>query len=283
MDLRPRRSLLYMPANRASAIAKARTLDCDVVILDLEDSVASDQKALARAAAVAAVAAGSWGHREIAVRTNGLATEWAADDLAAVVAARPDAVVVPKVDGPEQAARAVELAQGVPVWAMIETPRGLLAAAAIAATPGIAALIAGFADLAADLRLQPDAARTPLQFAMSAIVLAARAAGGRVFDGMFPNIQDAAGLRAEAVQARMFGFDGKTLIHPTQIEVANECFAASQAELDEARGVIDAFEAAAAAGAGVTTYRGRLIEVLHVTAAQQLLAANSAISAQRLG
>lgn len=276
-DLRPRRSVLYLPAIRDGAVAKARTLDADCVILDLEDAVAPDLKDAARAAAVAAVRAGGWGHREVLIRANGIATAWAADDFAAARDAGAAAVVVPKVDSAADAARAVAMAGGLPVWAMVETPRAVLEAAAIAATPGIAALVAGFADLAKDLQLRPDAARTPLHFSMSAIVIAARAGGILAFDGVFTGIRDDAGMRTEAEQARMFGFDGKTLIHPSQVDIANAAFAPSPAELADAAGLIAAHEVAAAEGNGVTTFQGRLVETLHVEAARRLLRYAAAI------
>lgn len=276
MDQRPRRTLLYLPASRASAVAKARTLDCDAVILDLEDAVAPDAKLGARKAAAAALD-GEWGHREVAIRVNALGTAWSADDFGMVAHVRPDAVVVPKLNSAADAAAAVTAAGGVPVWGMIETPAGLLDAAAIAATPGVTALLAGFADLAADLRLRPDAARTPLYHAMSVIVCAARAAGILAFDGVFVDIRDEAGLAAEAAQGVMFGFDGKTIVHPGQVATVNAAFAPSEAEIDHARRLIAAH---AASPDGVTTLDGKMVEVLHVAAAQQLLARAAAIAAR---
>ena len=269
---RPRRSVLYLPANRASAIAKARTLACDAVILDLEDAVQPDAKAAARAAAVAAARAGGWGRRELLLRVNGMATAWSADDFAAANAAGFDALVVPKVDSADEARAAVVAAAGLPVWAMIETPRGVLAAAEIAAVPGVSALLAGMADLTKDLRARPDAARTPLLYALSAIVLAARAAGKLVFDGVFTAIHDLASLEAEARHGLMLGFDGKTLIHPAQIEIVNHVFSPSPAEVAEAAALIAAYEDGLAAGAGVTTLNGKMVEVIHVIEARRVLA-----------
>ncbi len=271
-SLRPRRSILYLPANRDSAIAKARTLPADCVILDLEDAVQPEAKAAARSAAVAAAKAGGWGERELILRANGIATPWFADDVAGAVAAPFAALLVPKVDSAEEARAAVTAAGGKPVWAMIETPRGVLAAAAIAAVPGVAALVAGMADLAKDLRCRPDAARTPLLYSLSTIVLAARAAEILAFDGVFADIRDGDGFAAEARQAVMLGFDGKTLIHPSQVEPCNRAFSPSPAELAAARGMIAAYAAALAAGAGVATYEGRMVEVLHVAEARRLLA-----------
>lgn len=272
MDIRARRSLLYLPANRASAIAKARTLPADCVILDLEDAVQPAAKVEARAAAVAAVAEGGWGGRELILRINGTGTEWFADDIAAVAGAPFDAVLVPKVETPEAVAAVVAAAGGKPVWAMIETPRGVLAAAAIAVVPGVAGLVAGMADLAKDLRCRPDAARTPLLYSLSAIVLAARAAGIAAFDGVFTAISDVDGFGAEARQAQMLGFDGKTLIHPSQVDPCNRVFTPSDAEIAAAEGLIAAYEAGLAAGTGVSTYNGHMVEVLHVTEARRLLA-----------
>ncbi len=259
---------------------KARTLDCDCVILDLEDAVAPDMKDMARDAAVAALRDGGWGHREVLVRVNPLASLWGAADFAAAVAGGADAIIVPKVDDAAAARAAVAHAHGVPVWAMIESPGAVLDAPAIAAVAGVAALLAGFADLAKDLRLRPGAARTPLHYAMSAIVIAARAAGVLAFDGVFTEIRDDAGMRAEADQAVDFGFDGKTLVHPSQVAIANAAFAPTADDIAAARGLIDAHAAARAQGAGVTTYGGKLVEVLHVAAATRTLAVAAAIAAR---
>jgi citrate lyase beta subunit len=266
------RSALYLPANRDSAIAKARTLPADYIILDLEDAVQPDAKVAARTAAVAAASAVGWGERTLLLRVNALATPWSADDFAAARAGNFDGIVVPKVDSADDAARAVAAAGGAPVWAMIETPAGVLAAPAIAAVPGVTVLLAGMADLAKDLRCRPDAARTPLLYSLSAIIVAARAAGILAIDGVFTDITDAAGFVAEAEQGRMLGFDGKSLIHPSQVDPCNAVFSPSPADIAAARGLIAAYEAGLAAGKGVTTYNGKLVEVLHVETARQLLA-----------
>ncbi len=271
-ELRPRRSVLYLPANRESAIAKARVAACDAVILDLEDAVQPDAKDAARAAAVAAARAGGWGGKELLLRVNGMATAWAAADFAAAEGAGFAALVVPKVDSAEEARAAVAAARGLPVWAMIETPRGVLAAPAIAEVPGVVALLAGMADLAKDLRARPDAARTPLLYALSAIVLAARAAGKMAFDGVFTGVHDLAGLEAEARHGLMLGFDGKTLIHPAQIEVVNRVFSPTPEEVADAQALIAAYEAGLASGAGVTTFKGKLVEIIHVVEAKRVLA-----------
>jgi citrate lyase beta subunit len=271
-ELRPRRSVLYLPANRESAIAKARVAACDAVILDLEDAVQPDAKDAARAAAVAAARAGGWGGKELLLRVNGMTTAWAAADFAAAEGAGFAALVVPKVDSADEARAAVVAARGLPVWAMIETPRGVLAAPAIAEVPGVVALLAGMADLAKDLRARPDAARTPLLYALSAIVLAARAAGKMAFDGVFTGVHDLEGLEAEARHGLMLGFDGKTLIHPAQIEVVNRVFSPSAEEVADAQALIAAYEAGLASGAGVTTFKGKLVEIIHVVEARRVLA-----------
>jgi citrate lyase beta subunit len=270
--LRPRRSVLYLPANRESAVAKARTLPADCVILDLEDAVQPDAKDAAREAAVAAAGAGSWGGRELLLRVNGLSTPWHEADIAAARAGGFAGVVVPKVDSAGEAARAVELAGGLPVWAMIETPAAVLAAAAIARVEGVVALLAGLADLGKDLRAVPDAGRTAFVYSLGAMVVAARAAGTLAFDGVFTDIHDAAGFDAEALQGLVFGFDGKTLIHPSQVMPCNAVFSPSAAQVTDAAALIAAYEDGLAAGRGVTTFKGKLIEVLHVTEARRLLA-----------
>ncbi len=276
-SLRPRRSVLYLPANRESAIAKARTLASDCVILDLEDAVQPAAKAEARAAAVAAAQAGGWGRRELLLRVNGMTSAEAPVDFAAASGAGFAAIVVPKVESVAEAQAAVAAAAGLPVWAMIETPRGVLAAADIAAVPGVAALVAGMADLAKDLRARPDAARTPLLYALSAIVLAARAAGVLVFDGVFTAFQDSEGFAAEARQALMLGFDGKTLIHPSQVDPCNAVFSPSAAEVADAQALVAAYDAGLASGAGVTTYRGKMVEIIHVIEARRVLALASVV------
>jgi len=265
--MRPRRSVLYVPANREGAVAKARTLGADCVILDLEDAVQPDAKVAARAAAVAAV--GGWGS-ELLVRVNGLSSAWAADDFGVVSGF--DGVVVPKVESAAEAARAAAMAGGVPVWAMIETPRGVLAAAEIAAVDGVVALMAGLGDLSKELRAVPMPGRGAFLYALGAMVMAARAAGRLVFDGVYMDVLDEAGFLEEARQGLMFGFDGKTLVHPLQVAPCNAVFTPSGESLEAARGLIAAYEAGLAAGRGVTTYEGRLIEVLHVAEARRRLA-----------
>jgi citrate lyase beta subunit len=271
-DLTALRSILYVPANRASAIQKARTLAADAVILDLEDAVQPDAKAAARAAAVAAALEGGWGNRQLFVRVNGIGTPWHADDMVAAAVDGFAGVVVPKVDTAAEAASLVARAGGRPVLAMIETPAAVLDAPAIAATRGISALIAGMADLAKALRCGSDPARTPLLHSLSAIVLAARAGAIACFDGVFTQFRNEAGFRAEAAQGRLLGFDGKTLIHPSQIIPCNETFSPSPEEVAHAHAVIAAYHAALAEGRGVATLDGQMVELLHVEQAQRLLA-----------
>lgn len=278
MDLHRLKSLLYLPANRESAMARARTLPAHAIILDLEDAVQPDAKAAARDAAAAAIAAGGWGGRALFVRVNGIGTPWHDADMAMVVTSSGLAgVVVPKIDSANEAAAAVTAAGGLPLVAMIETPAAVLAAAQIAAEPGVAALLAGMADLAKALQCGEDAARTPLLFSLSAIVLAARSAGIACFDGVVTDVRNEAVLRAEAAQARLLGFDGKSLIHPAQVEPCNAVFAPSAEAIAQAQGLIAAYEAALAAGRGVATHNGKLVEALHVEQARRLLAEAGAV------
>lgn len=274
------RSLLYLPAANARAIEKARTLPADVVILDLEDAVAPDAKADARAAAVRAVAEGDWGWRRPTIRVNAAETPWHADDMAAVAGSAAAIVVAPKVDSAEDAAAVVARAGGKPVWAMIETPKAVQAADAIAAVPGVHGLIAGFNDLAKELGVRPGPSRLALIYAASRMINAARAAGIAVFDGVYGDVRDADGLAAEAAQGVELGFDGKTCIHPGQLESVNRLFAPSADEIADAEGIIAAHKAALAEGRGVATWRGRMVEGLHAEAAEALLRRAAAVAAR---
>lgn len=265
------RSLLYLPAANARAIEKARSLPADVVILDLEDAVAPDAKIEARAAAIAAAATGTWGWRRIAIRVNAAGTPWHAEDMAEVAASAAQLIVVPKVDSATDAGEAVVRAGGKPVWAMIETPRAVQRVDAIADVAGIEGLIAGFNDLAKELRIRPEPDRTALLYPAGRMINAARAADIAVFDGVFGDIRDADGLIAEAQQGSMLGFDGKTCIHPGQLDIVNSVFSPSADAIAEAEGIVAAFAAAKAEGKGVTTYKGRMIEGLHAEAATRLL------------
>ena len=269
-DNRPRRTLLYLPASNARALEKARTLPADVVMLDLEDAVAPDAKEAARDAAVAAMGT-DFGGSEVGIRVNGLGTPWSDGDFAAVSTSVAAFILVPKVDSPDDARTAVAKANGKPVWAMIETPRAVLKADEIAAVPGVGALIAGFADLTKDLRAKPGPDRLPLIYSASRILLAARAAGIPAFDGVYTSIGDEAGLQAEARQALELGFDGKTCIHPSQLEGVNRIFSPSEAEVEHAKGLIAAHEEAMATGKAVATFKGKMVEVLHVLEARRTL------------
>jgi citrate lyase subunit beta/citryl-CoA lyase len=275
--------MLYMPASNPRALEKAKTIPADGVIFDLEDAVAPDAKLVARAAAVQAVASRAYGRREVLIRVNALDTPWAAEDLAAVATSGADAVVLPKVNSARDVQEAVRLLTraGAPdhllVWAMAETPKGVLAAAEIAGVnahlpaPRLAGLAVGTADLAKDLRCAHPADRWPMLYALQHCVLAARAHGVLILDGVHVDLEDDAGLAAACQQGRALGFDGKTLIHPKQVPIANAAFAPTPEEVDRARRLVAAHQEAMAAGKGVTLLDGRLVEVLHVQEAQRLL------------
>jgi citrate lyase subunit beta/citryl-CoA lyase len=258
------RSVLYLPASNARALAKARTLPADMIILDLEDAVPEADKEAACAAAVAAVAEG-FGERIATIRINAADSPHHDADIAAVTGSAAAAIVVPKVETADAADR-VARAVGKPVLAMIETPAGLLAAASIAAVPGVCGLIAGTNDIAHALRLPPSAGRGGLALALQTIVLAARAADCFAFDGVWNRLDDPEGFEAECREGRRFGFDGKTLIHPSQVEPANRLFSPSEAEIEDARALI------AAASGGAVRFRDRMVEDMHVATARALLA-----------
>jgi citrate lyase subunit beta/citryl-CoA lyase len=267
--IRPRRSVLFVPGSNARAMEKARGLDCDVVALDLEDAVAPGDKAAARDAVCALVAAKAFGTREVAVRINALASPWGLADLEAVANARPDAIILPKVSGPGEIAaaqRGSEAPHGINIWAMIETPAGVLALPAIAQA-GIRCLILGSNDLTKDMRGQAMPGRENLWAVMSQIILNARAQGLAAIDGTYNSIADTDGL-----------IDGKTVIHPGQIEIANRAFAPSAEEIIAAQRIIAAF--AAAPDKSVLALDGRMVETLHAEEAARLLALAAAIAAR---
>jgi citrate lyase subunit beta / citryl-CoA lyase len=282
---RPRRSVLYLPGANERALEKARDIPADALILDLEDSVAPDAKADARRRVAVAAASGEYGHRELAIRVNAPGTPWHDDDLGAAAKAGPDAVLVPKVDSPATV-HAVERAlqrAGAPartaVWAMVETPTAMLNAFAIAtASERLTVLVMGTNDLAKELHAEHVPGRAPLLTGLSLCLLAARAAGRAILDGVYNDVRDLSGFEAECVQGRQFGFDGKTLIHPKQVEICNGVFAPSDAQLDHARRIIAAFEEAEAEGRGVVTVDGRMVENLHVEDARRVLALHSAVA-----
>ena len=277
MTLRRRRSALYMPASNPRAIAKARSLACDVVILDLEDAVAPDEKATARDRVVAEVGTGGFGTRELVVRINALDTPWGADDIAALRSIGIDAVLVPKISGAVDlaAVRAALGTDGPPIWAMIETCGGVLELPGIAraaAGSRLTALIAGTNDLAKELRCRPGVDRMPLLPALMAIVTAARAAGLVALDGVCNALDDPARLAAEAEQGASLGYDGKTLIHPAQIAVANTAFGPTPDQLEWAQTVVAAFADGATADKGAIRLDGQMVERLHLAEAQAMLA-----------
>ncbi len=283
---RPRRSVLYMPSSNERALEKAKTIPCDALILDLEDAVAPDAKDAAREAACAAVRSGEYGRKELTIRINAVGTQWHWPDLMAACAAGPDGIVVPKVGSRKMVhdlVRCLERFKApkrTKLWAMVETPEAILGAERLAsASDRLGVLVMGTNDLVKELDAFHVPARAPLQMSLSYAVLAARAAGVAIIDGVYNDVKDAEGFRAECVQGRQMGFDGKTLIHPGQVDVCNEVFSPSEADVEDARGMIAAFEEAVARGSGVVTYKGKMVENLHVDTARKVLATHEAISA----
>ena len=291
MTIRPRRSVLYMPGSNARALEKARTLPADGVILDLEDAVAPDAKDTARRQVVAAVKAGGFGHREVIIRINGFDTPWISEDIDAAVSAKPDAILVPKLSSTEQlemlGQRLLDLHADLHMrlWAMIETPVAVfnvlsLAAAAKDSETRLTCFVMGTNDLAKETRARLVPGRAPMVSWLASCVLAAHAHGVDVLDGVYNDLADIDGFVRECRQGRDMGFDGKTLIHPTQVEPCNEAFSPTAAEIDHSQRVIDAFEAGLAEGKGVITVDGRMIENLHVENARRALAIADAIAAR---
>ena len=286
-DFRPRRSVLYMPGANERALEKAKTLEADALILDLEDAVAPSAKADARDRVCAAAGSGEYGGREVTIRANGRDTEWHDDDLRAIATSGAAAVVVPKVGtaGDVTAVVTALEAAGAPddldVWAMIETPEAVANADAIAnASERLTVFVLGTNDLVKELQAEFVPGRAPIATALQLVVLAARRTGTVVLDGVFNDLDDADGFVAECVQGRQWGFDGKTLIHPKQLAPANETWAPTAEAVTDAEEVIAAFEAAEAAGQGVVTVNGRMIENLHVEQARRTLAIHTAIRAR---
>ncbi|KJE21250.1 citrate lyase beta subunit [Frankia torreyi] len=284
-DYRPRRSVLYMPGANERALEKAKGLPADALILDLEDAVAPAAKQDARVRVCAAVAAGAYGRREVAIRVNGRDTPWHADDLRAAAQAGPDAVVVPKIGSPadvhavERDLDAAGASARTRIWAMVETPIAMLRALEIAqSSPRLAVLVMGTNDLANELRAEHVPGRAPLLTGLGLCLLAARASGKAILDGVYNDVRDAEGFAAECRQGRELGFDGKTLIHPGQVEPCNQAFSPSAEQLAEAAEIVRAWAEAAAAGRGVVTVNGRMIENLHVDNARRLLAVDAAIA-----
>ena len=281
----PRHSVLYMPGANERALEKAKGIDADALILDLEDAVAPDAKAEARERVCAAACSGDYGSKEVTIRVNGLDTQWHASDIAAAAQAGPAAVVVPKVSSVSDV-HAIERgleAGGAPdhtrIWAMVETPVAMLHAEEIAAaSERLTVLVMGTNDLAKELHAEHVPGRQPLLTGLGLCLLAARATGKVILDGVYNDIKDEAGFEAECLQGRQLGFDGKTLIHPNQVEPANRIWAPAPEAVDDARALIATFEEAIAAGKGVVTHNGRMIENLHVDNARRVLAVAAAIA-----
>lgn len=279
-SIRPLRSALYLPANRASALAKARAAQSDAVVLDLEDAVAPEAKAEARIAAATAVSEGGFGHRLLVVRVNALDTEWGAADMAAMSACTPDAVLMPKLCHPDEAGiyrqqlGAVDH-EGPELWAMLETCIAftqLGATAARAASANLTTFVMGTNDLALEMRATLDTNRAPFQPLLAQAVIHARAHGLSILDGVFNDLADEDGLAQQCQQGAKMGFDGKTLIHPKQIATANAAFSPSDAEVASAQMVCEAFAAPENTGKGVITVNGRMTEILHLRQAERTLA-----------
>jgi citrate lyase subunit beta/citryl-CoA lyase len=273
-----------MPSSNAKALEKAKTIPCDAIIFDLEDAVAPDAKPAAREQAVAAVQSDAYGSRELTIRCNALATPWGADDVAAAGAAGPAAVVIPKVNSTAEldaVAAALDAAGGhdTMIWAMVETPTAIFDVRAIAAHPRVAVMVMGTNDLAKEIGAPLVRGRANLTTYLATAVLAAREAGTVILDGVYNDIADAEGFAAECRQGVEMGFDGKTLIHPSQVEPANEAWSPTADEVEFSRRVIAAFEEAEAEGRGVITVDGKMIEHLHVANARRTLAVADAIAA----
>jgi citrate lyase subunit beta / citryl-CoA lyase len=288
--IRPRRSVLFMPGSNARALEKARVLPVDGIIIDLEDAVAPDAKGAARAQVVAAVRQGGFGHREVVIRVNGPDTPWSEDDIAAAADAGADAILVPKVSDAETLTalghrlRRIKTPDSLRVWAMIETPLAILHCEELArvARDGIArldCLVMGTNDIAKETRARQVPGRWPMLPHLVMAIAAARAHGLDILDGVYNAIGDEAGFRAECEQGRDLGFDGKTLVHPNQLGVANEIFAPTEAELSEARAIIAAFKRPENAGKGVIALEGRMVERMHADMAGRTIALAEAIAA----
>jgi citrate lyase subunit beta/citryl-CoA lyase len=288
MVARPRRSALYIPGSNAKALAKARELPADAIILDLEDSVAPEAKIEARERIMATLKAGGFGGREMLIRVNGVHTPWGEADLEAAALAAPDGVLLPKVDGPGTVMHAARILRKAPektrLWAMMETPHAMLNAASIAsiaADPAsrLEALVLGLNDLAKETRARLTPGRAAFAPWLATCVAAARAHGCDVIDGVYNDIKDLAGFAAECRQGLEFGFDGKTLIHPSQVDICNETFAPTPAEVAQARAILAAFDLPENAGKGVLQIDGRMVELLHAQMAKRTLAIADAIAA----
>ncbi|WP_289040579.1 CoA ester lyase [uncultured Aliiroseovarius sp.] len=278
MSSRPYRSVLYIPGSKERALEKARGLPADAIIFDLEDAVAPDAKVAARATLKAELNKGGYGNRAKIVRINGFDTDWGKDDVAAFVGADIDAILMPKVDSAAQLDELAALIPDVDLWAMMETPLGMLNAAEIAAHPRLKGFVMGTNDLAKELNTRFRADRLPMMGGLHLCLLAAKAHGVVIIDGVYNAFKDDEGLKAECDQGRDMGMDGKTLIHPAQLDIANTAFAPSEDEIDLAQRQIAAFEEAEASGQGVAVVDGKIVENLHVVTAKGILAKADAIA-----
>lgn len=282
---RPYRSVLYIPGSKPRALDKARSLPVDAIIFDLEDAVAAEEKPAARALLARSLVEGGYGARAQIVRINGLDTPWGDDDLGEIMEAGPQAILLPKVESVAQVAAVADRLDAhkscteTEIWAMMETPRGILNAVAIATAPRIAGFVMGTNDLAKELGCRARSDRLPMMTALQTCLLAARANGLICVDGVYNAFKDTRGLEAECIQGRDLGMDGKTLIHPAQVETANAVFAPSSDDIDLAKRQIAAYEAALATGQGVAVVDGRIVENLHVETARATLAKAEAIAA----
>ena len=276
---RPYRSVLYIPGSKPRALEKARGLPVDAIIFDLEDAVSVEEKENARATLAEALAQGGYGARVKIVRINGLDTAWGRADAEAAAHMGCDAILLPKVSSPADLDALAAITKDVPLWAMMETPRGMLNAAEIAAHPRLQGMVMGTNDLAKEMQTRFRADRLPLMSGLGLCLLAAKAEAKIIVDGVYNAFKDDAGLAAECEQGRDMGFDGKTLIHPARVEVTNRAFAPSEAEVDLAQRQIAAFEAAEASGQGVAVVDGKIVENLHVVTAREILAKADAIAA----
>jgi (3S)-malyl-CoA thioesterase len=276
---RPYRSVLYIPGSKPRALDKARSLPVDAVIFDLEDAVSVEEKENARDTLAEALAEGGYGARVRIVRINGLDTKWGRADAEAAAKMDCDAILLPKVSSPADLDALAEITGDKPLWAMMETPRGMLNAAAIAAHPKLQGMVMGTNDLAKELQTRFRADRLPMMAGLGLCLLAAKAEGKIIVDGVYNAFKDDEGLKVECDQGRDMGFDGKTLIHPAQVEVTNTAFAPSDAEIDLARRQIAAFEEVEASGQGVAVVDGKIVENLHVATAREILAKADAIAA----
>ena len=274
---RPYRSVLYIPASKTRALEKARSLPVDAIIFDLEDAVTAEEKDAARSVLAAELARGGYGGRFRIVRINGLDTRWGREDAEAVRGMGADAILLPKVNGPADVDALAAITGDLDIWAMMETPRGMLNAAAIAAHPRMRGMVMGTNDLAKELQVRFRADRLPLMTSLGLCLLAAKAEGLVIVDGVYNAFKDVEGLELECAQGRDMGFDGKTLIHPAQVDIANAAFAPSEAEVDLARRQIAAFEEVERLGQGVAVVDGRIVENLHVATAREILALSDAI------